>query len=75
MVRRRKVRWGHHVHGNSTWQGMEVGECNLFFAKKKEAHGLMRVIQDPAPVFSLMFPGVGLASCPSCPFGWDIKTL
>lgn len=43
----------------------------MVFAKKKEARGFMRVIQDPEEVFSLVLSGVGLAD----PFVWDIKPL
>lgn len=64
----------HRVRGNSTWHGLEVGECDLVYAMKKEAHGFTRVTQDPGELFSLMLPGVGLPCGPDA-FGCDIKPL
>lgn len=74
MVGWRGARWGRCVQGNNTWHGLEVGECDLVYAVKKEAHGFTRVTQDPEELFGLMLSGVGLPSGPDA-FSYDIKPL
>lgn len=51
--------------GNGTRQGLEVGECDLVFAKEKGVCGFMGVICDTEEVLSPVLPEGGLASHPA----------